>query len=526
MGTVRISQPRFLHRYLGAWIALAFVTACLGGAASAQTPPATPAATACSALPTHSFERLPAAPAWITSATVVTPSSGAAYCELFVHIAQSVGMQMRLPLTNWNGKFWMNGNHGLGGQYVIGETDIALAQGYAVAAADMGHHTRADDAGWADHSLQGKIDFGYRATHVASADAKGIVTNFYGHPIAYAYFVGWSTGGRQALMEAERYPEDFNGIIAGPAPIWVQEMQASDVIWTEKADRDAAGRPILDVAKLPLIHNAAVKACDGGDGLHDGLIVDPRTCHWDPQSLQCPGNVPAATCLTAAEVGVVRKFYQTPHDSSGRPIYPGGLMRGSEMGWADRLPRSPAPISRIANYSVDYMRYLAFATDAGPTYDLFSYNFDRDPERLAANARIYDATNPDLRAFRARGGKLIMFSGWADEAMVPLATVKFYDEIVAAAGGVEKAQSFVRLFMIPGQNHDPKGDGPILAAADFLPALEAWVETNAAPAKLIATEKRDGAVTRTRPVFPYPYEPHYTGSGDPNDAANFTAVRH
>ena len=445
--------------------------------------------------------------------------------EVFAHIAQQVGLQMRLPLTNWNGKFWMNGNHGLGGQYVIGETDIALAQGYAVATNDMGHHTRADDGGWADHSMQGKIDFGYRATHVASADAKAIVATFYGRPVSYAYFVGWSTGGRQALMEAERYPADFNGIIAGPAPIWVQEMQASSVLWTEKADRDAAGRPILDPAKLPLIHEAAVKACQGGDGVQDGLIIDPRTCHWDPKSLLCPGNVAAAACLTAAEVGVVEKFYATPHDSSGHPIYPGGLMAGSELAWGDRLPRSPAPISRIANYSRDYMRYLAFVPDAGASYDLLSFNFDRDPPRLAANARIYDAGDPDLRPFFARGGKLIMFSGWADEAMVPLATVKFYNEVVAAAGGPSKAQSSVRLFMIAAQNHDPKGVGPILFAADFLPALEAWVETNSKRERIVAKETHDGVVTRTRPVFPYPLTPHYRGSGDPNDAANFVASR-
>jgi hypothetical protein len=490
---------------------------------AAQSPPPDPAAAPCIALRTQSFQSVAGAPAWITSANPVTPPAGAPYCEIVAHVAQQVGVELRLPLTNWNHKFWMNGNHGLGGQFVIGETDVPLAHGYAVATNDMGHHTRANDGGWAYNSMQGKIDFGYRATHVATVAGKAIVAAFYKQPVKYAYFGGWSTGGRQALMEAERYPNDFNGIIAGPAPLWSSEMQASSLIWTEKADRDAAGRPILPPSKLTLLHDAATKACDGGDGVHDGLIIDPRTCTWDPKTLQCPANGNGDDCLTTAQVAAARKFYQTPHNRTGRELYPGGMMRGSELLWTERLPYGTSPISRTAEYSLDYLRYLAFVPDAGPAYDLFSFDFDRDPQRLLANDRIYDATDPNLRPFRAHGGKLIMFSGWADTAMPPLATVKFYTQIVAASGGPAAARTFVQLYMVPGQYHGPSGVGPVVADEDFLPLIEAWVEANVVPDHVIAKEAHDGTVTRSRPVYPYPLVARYRGSGDPNDAANFAA---
>jgi len=504
---------------------------CVMLAVSAQiAPPVAPApdssaAAACRALPSRSFERVPGAPAWVTSAAPVAPAEGTAYCEVLVHVAQQVGVEMRLPLTGWNGRFWMNGGHGLGGEFAINETSVPLARGYAVAAGDMGHHTRRTEAGWAYQSPQGKIDFAYRATHVATLAAKAIVTAFYGRPIAHAYFGGFSTGGRQALMEAERYPLDFEGIIAGPAPIWASEMHATSTLWTEIANHDKAGHPILSIDKLPLLHDAVTQACDGGDGLHDGLIADPRTCHWDPATLQCPNDVPAANCLTHAQVAVVRAFYEVPHDSAGHALYPGGLMRGSEVTWQARLPYGTSPISHSGEMGVSFARYLAFAPDAGPSYNALAFNFDRDPRRLAANERMYDATNPDLRAFRARGGKLIMFSGWADEAMPPLATVKFYNEIVRTMGGAAATQRFVRLFMIPGQFHDPEGVGPIISTTGFIPALESWVEGHLAPDRVVATEVHNGAVTRTRPVFPYPLVARYSGTGDPNSAESFTAAR-
>lgn len=504
---------------------------CVVLAVSAQTAapvvpgPDAAAVAACRSLPSRSFERVPGAPAWVTSAAPVSPADGAAYCEVLVHVAQQVGVEMRLPLTGWNGRFWMNGGHGLGGEFAISETNVPLSLGFAVAAGDMGHHTRRTEAGWAYQNMLGKVDFAYRATHVATLAAKAITTSFYGRPILHAYYGGFSTGGRQGLMEAERYPLDFEGIIAGPAPIWASEMHATSTLWTEIANHDKAGHPILLVDKLPLLHDAVTAACDGGDGLHDGLIVDPRTCHWDPGTLQCPNDVPAATCLTKAQVAVVRAFYATPHDSAGHALYPGGLQRGSEVTWAARLPYGTSPISHAGEMGVSFARYLAFTPDAGPAYNSLTFNFDRDPQRMAANERMYDATNPDLRPFRAHGGKLIMFSGWADEAMPPLATVKFYNEIVQTMGGASATQKFVRLFMIPGQFHDPEGVGPIIPVAGFIPAMEAWVERHVAPDRVVATEVRNGVVTRTRPVFPYPLVAHYSGSGDQNSADSFTAVR-
>jgi Tannase and feruloyl esterase len=504
--------------------AYAMIGLSLSAAAQTQGAPSdTDPASACRKLGTTSFEQIPGAPTWITSATVVAANGGqAAYCEIKGHVLQHVGLQMRLPLEGWNNKLYMNGNHGLGGPFFMDECEGALARNYAIGTTDMGHSGRVTDGGFAYDNMQGKIDFAYRATHVAAVAAKEIAKAFYQRPATRSYFSGCSTGGRQALMEAQRYPEDFDGIIAGPAPIYDAGMMATHSFWGEKANRDSNNQIILRHDKLKMLSNAVYKACDGLDGLVDGIINDPRRCSFDPQL--CPGNVDSPDCFTQAQVDVVRRVYEQPHDSSGKSIYPGSVPRGSELMWARVIPDRPDQLGRGAEIGQDFLRYMAFEEDAGPGFDPLSFDFDRDPSRLTAMARLYDASNPDLSKFKARGGKLIMYSGWADENMSPFATVHYYEEVINKMGGLAATQTFARLLMVPGAFHCRGGVGPVLVANDLLPALEDWVENGVAPDRIIAAQVDAGKVVRTRPVFPYPVEAKYKGAGDPNDAANFDPV--
>lgn len=477
---------------------------------------------ACKRLNTQDFQGIPGAPTWITSATVVPAAAGVgAFCDIKGHVLQHVGLQMRLPLEGWNNKLYMNGNHGLGGRFYMDECEGAQARNYAIGTTDLGHSGRVTDGGFAYDNMQGKIDYAHRATHVSAVAAKEIVKVFYGRPASRSYFSGCSTGGRQALMEAQRYPDDFDGIIAGPAPIYNAGMMATHSFWGEKANRDANNQIILRHDKLKMLSNAVYKARDGLDGLVDGIINDPRRCNFDPVAILCKGNVDAPDCLTQAQVDVVRRIYEEPHDSAGKSIYPGAFPRGSELMWARVIPDRSDHLGRGAEIGHDFLRYMAFEKDAGPGYDPLSFDFDKDPQRLTVMAQLYDASDPDLSKFKARGGKLIMYSGWADENMSPYATVHYYEQVVAKMGGLASTQTFARLFMVPGAFHCRGGVGPVLLADDLLPALDDWVEKGIAPDRVVATQTANLATPRSRPFYPYPLEAKYRGQGDPNDAANF-----
>lgn len=478
------------------------------GSQQAQSPGS--AASQCAALGANggdTFETLKGAPTFITSASLTTTGTGkqaVTQCTVNGYVAPSDTFIVQLPVTGWNGMLEANGSHGLGGAYYLNECAPFLGKGYATVANSLGHVDPGLNGGFAYNNPQADVDFAYRATHVTTVAAKAIIHKYYGAAPRESYFSGCSEGGRQGLVEAERYPTDFNGIIAGSAfPYW-STIIGYDSIYTDAVNRDAAGRTILTTDKLPVLHKAALNSC----GAVDGTITDPENCDFDPAVAQCPATNPnGADCLSAAQVAVARKFYGPVRDSHGRAITSYGSNEpGSELAWTSRI-NDTGGTSLEAGIGIQFDRYMAFPHDPGPTFQENDFNFDTDPARFNAMASLYNAS-PDLRAFRRHGGKLIMWSGWADQASPPAATVKFYHSVVADDGGATAAQGSVRLFMVPGEYHCSGGAGPQLVSASFADLLNAWVTTGRAPQTVTAVQTNSaGQVTATRAIHPYPLAP-------------------
>lgn len=447
----------------------------------------------------------------------------------------AINFEVLLPAA-WNRKYLHAGNGGYGGTLAtpLGTMLSGLQRGYAAAGTDMGHS--AADPVWAIGHPERIADWGYRANHVTAQTAKAIVQAFYGEGPELSYFSGCSDGGHEALMEAQRFPEEFDGIIAGaPANFWTHQSTAW--IWEGAA---ALSNPAsaLSNEKLKLVTSAAVAACDGIDGLVDGLIDDPRNCPFDPASLLCRG-ADAPTCLTAAQVAAVKKIYAGPRNPrTGAQIYP-GLERGSEYATIANDSLSVLVGSWVALVSgpVPFLGDLFFKQMVfnNLSWDFRTLDYDRDVAFADAKmAPVINSTNPDLSDFRELGGKLIMYHGWNDPLVNPRNSINYYQSVVAALhreddegsgagapGAAKGTQEFLRLFMAPGMTHCLLGPGPNVF--DTLTALETWVEQGKAPEKLIAS---GGAVAgRTRPLCPYPKVARYIGHGSINDAANFACVK-
>ncbi len=478
------------------------------------------------------FSRVPDAPTQITSAADV-PASGKlpTYCKVEGYIAPSVGFELRIPQSIWNGKLLMQGCGGFcGTTAMIAQCDDAVARGYACVSTDLGHKSTPIDGKWAYNNPQGEIDFYYRATHSTAQAAKAILTNAMGRDIERSYFRGCSTGGRQGLISAQRFPADFDGVIAA-APAGVSPGGGLHLIWSALANLDGDGEQILNADKIPAIHRAVVKACDSIDGLEDGLIDDPRNCTFNPESLQC-GNRESGECLTKVEAEVVAKIYQGAVDSAGTPLYRAVPMPGSELNWVPAYIGVNAQPSVYYLFGGDFFRYVAFAEDPGPNWMPEDFDLDRDPSRMGYNRHLNNAASPDLRAFVARGGKLISYQGWADQSVPPLGIVDYLSDVEHFMGGKGAVSEFYRLFMLPGVAHCVGGEGP--SRVDALAALEAWVENGEAPEQLIAYKlKQDPGsfaaahlppanedVEMSRPLYPYPDVARYVG-GDTKQWQSF-----
>jgi feruloyl esterase len=468
----------------------------------------------------------------LLSATVV-PAEGdlPEYCRVLGYVRPSINFEVRLPTSDWNEKFLLGGCGGACGSVdadrpgITNSINYALKRNYAVAAHDSGHWgPNVIDAVWAYNNFQLEIDWGYRAVHEMARVPKELIKAYYGKAPAYSYFAGCSTGGRQAAMEAQRFPEDFNGIISG-APDLNDTGLGALLTWFYQANRDIHGKRILHQSKLKQISDAVYSACDGADGLDDGTIDDPRKCNFKPESLLCQGAT-TDNCLTPEEVVVLKKFYGGVKNSSGESLYPGGMPYGSEPFWfLWAIAKGDAP--SINDQFVEHMlRYKLFIPDPGPTYSPMDYNFDRDPARVAFMGTIYNANNPDLSKFKEKGGKLLMYHGWADSIVTPFYSIDYFDSVVKKMGGLEQTQDFYRLFMVPGMDHCSilPGKGP--DQFDFLTVLENWVEKGEAPDQIIGEQldKDKKEVVRTRPMCPYPKFAKYKGTGSIDDAANFTCV--
>lgn len=437
-----------------------------------------------------------------------------------------------LPVAGWNGRYEGLGNGGFAGSIDFRGLGDAVSHGYAGSSTDTGHKGSAIDAKWALGHPEKVTDFGYRAIHATAENAKAIISAFYGNAPRHSYFSSCSNGGREALMEAQRYSADYDGILAGaPANYWTHLLSSA------AAEVRMLGEPAsyIPAAKLPAIEAATLAACDRQDGVSDGVINDPSRCKFAPAELMCRGPE-SNSCLTAPEVASLEKLYAGARDSHGQSIFPGRVPGGETGpgGWGLWITGQAPGTSLMFAFGTGFFGNMVFE-DA--SWDFHTFQTDRDTKVADDKlAHALNATDPDLKPFRIRGGKLIVYHGWNDPAISPLSSIDYFRSVRAKMGAKEE-DGFLRLYLAPGMAHCGGGPGPdsfgqgTVAAADpqhsISKALENWVENGTAPGPIIATKLKTGSpttVVRTRPLCPYPEVARYAGSGSTDEAANFSCV--
>jgi len=461
-----------------------------------------------------------------------------AFCRVVAEVKPTqdsdIKMEVWMPVAGFNGKLRGQGNGGFAGSIIYTGMAGAVSQGYAAASTDTGHGGSAIDAGWALGHPEKIVDFGYRSIHEMTVKAKAIIQAYYGKAPVHSYFAGCSNGGRQALMEAQRFPADYDGIIAGaPANYWTHVF--ATFIWDIQAlQADPASH--IPVKKFPAIQSAVLAACDANDGSKDGILNDPRTCHFDPATIACK-DTDADSCLSSKQVAALKKIYSGPQNANGKQIFP-GFMPGGEGGgggWPLWITgQAPGKDLQTAFASGFFTNMINTATPL----DLKSVGIEA-ALKLADDqqARNFNADDPNLKPFMQHGGKLILYHGWSDAALPPVATINYLNSVEQALGR-KATDGFARLYMVPGMQHCAGGPGPSSFGQfgnapepddpehDILLATERWVEKGIAPDKIIATKYANGPnsppqIQMTRPLCPYPEVGKYKGTGDINDAANF-----
>jgi feruloyl esterase len=433
-------------------------------------------------------------PAFCRVAATLTPSSDS-----------EIKMEVWLPISDWNGKFEASSAAGWAGAINYGAMREAMKRGYAVASNDSGH-TGGSGAFALGHPEK-VVDFAWRAEHEMTLHAKALIARFYGSGPRYSYWEGCSTAGRMALTEAQRFPSDFDGIVAGAPANFTSHQIVQQALVAQASHKSDTS--LIPPSKFATIHRAVLDACDALDGVKDGLVSDPQQCTFDPKVLQCAGEDGPA-CLTAEQVDTARAIYRgATTGANGHAIFP-GLSRGSELGWATLAGQQPQAFSREM-----WQNIVVKDTN----WDYKTMNIESD---VAAAEKAYggtlDALNADLRPFFGRGGKLIQYHGWSDPAIAPQNSVNYYESVVKKVGTKAVADSY-RLFMVPGMAHCGGGEGT--STFDMLTPLEQWVEQRKAPAQISASRTVNGAINRTRALCPFPQIARYTGTGSIDDAMNF-----
>ncbi len=412
-----------------------------------------------------------------------------------------------LPATGWNGKFQAVGNGGWAGTIPYPAMAAAVSAGFATAGTDTGHV--GGNADFAPGHPEKVIDFAHRSIHEMTVQAKTLITTHYGNPARFSYYNGCSQGGRQGLAAAQTYPADFNGIIAGAASWNQMRAHAARVALNLIVNKDADS--VIPPSKYPMIHEAVMNACDMSDGVKDGVIENPQMCKYDYSELLCKAG-DGLNCLTKGQVESAKAMTSPLKDpKTGKVLFDGHLMPGSELGWATL--GGPQPLG----LAVSGMGNVLF-TDR--TWDYHTMNISTDVERAAASDKgVMYSGDPNLKPFFDRGGKLLMYHGWTDQQVNPMNSVIYYDSVVNTLGKDKTANSLA-LFMVPGMNHCRGGAGT--DSFDMVSAMESWVEANKKPPQILASHSTNGQVDKTRPLCPYPQVAKYKGTGSTNDAANFT----
>ena len=452
------------------------------------------------------------------------------HCKVSGTIDEQIGFELLLP-DEWNSKFVMSGGGGFVGTTAntlqlrpLPGVPTPLDRGYATASTDTGHRGEVADASWALDAPEREENFAHRAVHRTAETAKAVIQDYCGKPLTYSYFSGCSRGGGQALISAQRYPDDFDGLISGaPALDW-PELGATFVYIQQHVfpDLQNADAPVITEDNRALLARELLSACDAVDGVEDGLLEDPRECGFDPADLpRCAADQPKSDCLTAEQLRAVQAVYEGL-SVNGRRLSPGFPFGGENdpLGWSGWITGIIFPVpgpSLQHAFGTHIYKYLVFDD---PDWDYASYDFANWEEDTKAAAKLLNATDSNLSAFRDTGAKLVLWHGWSDSALPALDTIDDYEEVEAQDAHV---RDYARLFMLPGVSHCDGGPGP--DSVDWIDALEAWVERGKAPERIVATKRNeDGQIVMTRPLCPYPLVARWDGSGDPDNAASFACV--
>jgi hypothetical protein len=519
---------------------------------SASTDSVTKPIVSCASLKDVDLKSIGGSGSQVTSATE-NSIDGNAVCTVEGVLAPTIGFKVKLPMENWQARFLQIGCGGLCGS--ISE-QVGAASGcepvtkgeFVISSTDMGHQGPSGDFG---KDPQKRADFAFRSLHLTAETSKALIKVFYGKTEAYSYFTGCSDGGREALIEAQRYPTDFNGVIAGAPAMNFEVQNGIYHPYLTQSNTGKDGKPIVLANRLPLIHKAVLEKCDALDGQKDGLVSDPLSCHFDPAVLQCKkGSTAAANCLTKEEVTAVQRFYKGPVDSkTGKSMIAGGPLPGSEFAWAGVfVPNSKEDkiFSEIISTGARTVLFKDIPDDAN-----FSYATMKFDGQLFAKLKemhsFYDATNPDLTAFNEHGGKLILWHGWADQHISPVNTIE-YHKAVQKFMGKNVAKTFERLYLIPGMYHCEGGEGP--NQLNLLTAMMNWVEKGHAPEAIIVKKPKMAEATdfgspthddkapkqaakpvattvieAARPVYPFPSMAVYSGKGDVTAPESYKPVK-
>ncbi len=438
------------------------------------------------------------------------------HCKVAGVIEKEINFELLLP-EDWNGRFMMGG----GGAYVgsiqnqalaYGVGPGALERGYATVGTDTGHVSSMVDGSWALNNVERQENFGHRAVHLTAVTAKAIIERYYARAPEYSYFVGCSRGGGQAMMETQRYPEDFDGLVAGaPAYDWTGFRGGQiRTLQTMLPDEETKG-PVLTRANLELLGTTIIAACDARDGVADGILTDPRDCPFEPDDLpKCEGNA-RADCVTRKQLAAIKAIYDAPM-IDGRRIFAGFPYGGEHhpRGWEAWM----VGLSPSFAFAIDFYQNFVFSD---PHWDYTQYDFANWRQDVAKVSAMLDATSTDLSEFKKRDGRIIFWTGWSDHLITAFGTVDYYEKLTAAD---PDADEYSRLYMLPGMFHCAGGPAP--DRTDWLEAIRAWVEDGKAPERLVSLQlDESGRVSRTRPICPYPQVASYRGEGDPDDEASF-----
>ena len=514
--------------------AAAPASASVNAAAAASTTSGTAPAMSCSGITSLDLAAaVPGVPFEITSAAEVAAGSNTlgnwAYCDVKGVIAPQIHFQLRLPLTGWEANYLQVGCGGLCGSVNTGSAPastgcVPLTSGaFAVAASDEGH-SQGGGLFSTDPTL--RADFGYKSDHLLAQAAKALVKQFYGQAATHSYFDGCSQGGHQGLTEAQRYPDDFDGIISGAPANNFTALNTFSHAWTAQSVYLDGGPATITTADLAPLHAAVLKGCDAPA---DGIIADPLACDWDPASIKCAADQASTAdnyCLTADQVTTLRRIYTGPTDENGKLLYPGYQLRGSELNWAGVIvPTTATGTTGDMSFVRETIRYQIFDSPQPTlTYKDVKFTAAYYKKVMGLGEGMYDATDPDLTAFKKSGGKLILWHGLGDQHIPAVGTMAYYKAVQKAMGGSAATSGFARLFLLPGVAHCGGGQGP--NTFDALTAIVDWVTEGEAPASLLTkTVDSGGTVTSSRPTYPFPYVAKNTTGGSADDPAGYTAVK-